>query len=126
MDADMVFEPAEDSEGNKHEVNGSSFILLQNSSDRTLRENAFHSFYQGYRQHINTFAATYSGCVKGAVAEAHVRHYGSSREMSWRMTTFLFLSYDNLIDTVHKRMDLMYRYVRRTEAHLKTGRTALL
>jgi len=119
MDADMVFEPAEDSEGNKHEVSGSSFILLQNSSDRTLRENAFHSFYQGYRQHINTFAATYSGCVKGAVAEARVRHYGSSREMSMSHDNIPVSVYDNLIDTVHKRMDLMYRYVRLRKRILK-------
>jgi oligoendopeptidase F len=112
MDADLVFEPVKDSEGNEHEVSGSSFILLQNSNDRTLRENAFHSFYKGYRQHINTFAATYSGCVKGAVAEARVRHYGSSREMSMASDNIPVSVYDNLIDTVHKRMDLMYRYVR--------------
>ena len=111
MDADMVFEPAKDSQGNEHEVSGSSFILLQNSLDRTLRENAFHSFYKGYRQHINTFAATYSGCVKGAVAEARVRHYPSSRAMSMAANNIPVSVYDNLIDTVHKRMDLMYRYV---------------
>jgi len=111
MDADMVFEPAKDSQGNEHEVSGSSFILLQNSLDRTLRENAFHSFYKGYRQHINTFAATYSGCVKGAVAEARVRHYPSSRAMSMAADNIPVSVYDNLIDTVHKRMDLMYRYV---------------
>lgn len=111
MDADMVFEPAKDSQGNEYEVSGSSFILLQNSLDRTLRENAFHSFYKGYRQHINTFAATYSGCVKGAVAEARVRHYPSSRAMSMAADNIPVSVYDNLIDTVHKRMDLMYRYV---------------
>lgn len=112
MDADMVFSPAKDAEGKEHEVTGSSFIMLQNSHDRILRENAFHSFYKGYRQHINTFASTYSGCVKGAVAEARVRHYQSSREMSMAADNIPVSVYDNLIDTVHKRMDLMYRYLR--------------
>lgn len=112
MDADMVFEPVKDSQGIEREVSGSSFILLENSLDRTLRQNAFHSFYKGYRQHINTFAATYSGCVKGAVAEAKVRHYQSSREMSMASDNIPIAVYDNLIDTVHKKMNLMYRYVR--------------
>ena len=43
MDADLVFEPAADSEGVSHEVTGSNFILLQTSPDRTLRKNAFKS-----------------------------------------------------------------------------------
>ncbi|MCH3961942.1 MAG: oligoendopeptidase F [Solobacterium sp.] len=118
-DADMVFEPVKDSEGKEHEVSGSSYILLQTSSDRVLRENAFHSYYKGYRQHINTFAATYSGCVKGAVAEAKVRHYGSSREMSLAADNIPTSVYDNLIAAVHARMDLMYRYVRLRKRILK-------
>lgn len=118
-DADLVFEPVKDSEGKEHEVSGSSYILLQTSSDRVLRENAFHSYYKGYRQHINTFAATYSGCVKGAVAEAKVRHYGSSLEMSLAADNIPAAVYDNLIATVHARMDLMYRYVRLRKRILK-------
>ena len=40
------------------------------STDRTLRENAFHSYYKSYREHINTFAASYAGAIKAATAEA--------------------------------------------------------
>lgn len=119
MDADMVFESAKDSEGQEHEVSGSSYILLQNSHDRTLRMNAFHSLYKGYQQHINTFAATYSGCVKGSVAQAKVRHYGSSREMSMANDNIPTSVYDNLIATVHSHMDLMYRYLRLRKRILK-------
>lgn len=119
MDADMVFDSVKDSEGQEHEVSGSSFILLQNSNDRTLRENAFRSFYKGYRQHINTFAATYSGCVKEAVTQAQVRHYDSSRAMSMYNDNIPVSVYDNLIDTVHQRMDLMYRYIRLRKRILK-------
>lgn len=93
-------------------MSGSSYILLQSSSDRTLRENAFRSFYKGFREHINTFAQTYSGCVKAATTEAAMRGYGSSREMSMSGDNIPVSVYDNLIDTVHMRMDLMYRYVK--------------
>ena len=47
-----------DGEGVSHEVNGSSYILLQGSDDRELRKNSFQSLYKGYKQHINTFAST--------------------------------------------------------------------
>lgn len=111
QDADLVFEPAKDSEGKEHEVSGSSYILLQSSTDRTLRENAFRSFYKTYRQHINTFAATYSGTVKAAVATAAARHYASSREMSVMQENVPIAVYDNLIEAVRKYMPAMYRYV---------------
>ena len=95
QDADLLFDPALDSEGQEHEVTGSNYILLQTSTDRTLRKNAFESLYKGYRTHINTFAASYSGCVKGAAAEAAARHYESSRAMSMDGENIPAEVYDN-------------------------------
>ena len=112
QDADLLFDPALDSEGQEHEVTGSNYILLQTSTDRTLRKNAFESLYKGYRTHINTFAASYSGCVKGAVAEAAARHYESSRAMSMDGENIPAEVYDNLIATVRQYMPAMYRYER--------------
>ena len=110
QDADLLFDSAVDSEGNEHEVTGSNYILLQTSRDRTLRKNAFQSLYKGYREHINTFAAAYSGCVKGAAAEAAARHYESSRAMSMDGENIPASVYDNLIETIHQYMPAMYRY----------------
>ena len=111
QDADMVFEPVKDSQGNTVEVTGSNYILLQSSNDRTLRENAFRSYYKGYRQHINTFAATYAADIKAAVAEAKVRHYESSRAMSMAGENIPASVYDNLVTTVRAHLPAMYRYV---------------
>ncbi len=110
-DADMVFEPAADKDGVMHEVSGANYILLQTSKDRTLRENAFRSFYKGYQQHINTYAASYAAEVKAAAAQASVRHYASSREMYMADENIPASVYDNLIDVVHEYMPLMHRYV---------------
>ena len=111
QDADLVFDSVQDGAGNKVEVTGSNYIMLQMSQDRTLRKNAFTSFYKGYRQHVNTFASAYSGAVKAATAEASVRHYASSRAMSMAGENIPAAVYDNLIDTVRKHMPAMYRYV---------------
>ena len=111
QDADLTFAPVKDQDGAETEVSGSNYILLQSSTDRTLRENSFRSYYAGYRSHINTFAASYSGAVKAAAREAAVRKYASSREMSLAGEHIPVSVYDTLVETVHAHMDAMYRYV---------------
>ena len=119
QDADMVFDSVKDSKDEDTEVTGSNYILLQSSDDRTLRKNAFESLYKGYRQHINTFASTYSGCVKASVAEAVARNYESSRAMHMFGENIPAEVYDNLIATVRKHMPTMYRYVELRKKLLK-------
>ena len=111
-DADMVFDAVKNGEGETVEVTGSNFVPLEMSTDRTLRENAFRSYYKSYRQHINTFAASYSGAVKAAAAEAAARSYPSSRAMSMAGENLPVEVYDNLVATVRKHMPAMHRYVR--------------
>lgn len=112
QDADLTFDSVKDGVGEEHEVTGSNYILLQTSSDRTLRENSFRSFYKTYRNHINTFAATYAGAVKAATAEAAARHYESSRAMSMAGENIPAEVYDNLVASVRTHLPLMYRYVK--------------
>lgn len=111
QDADLAFDSVKDEAGEEHQVTGSNYILLQTSSDRTLRENSFRSFYKTYRSHINTFAATYAGAVKAATAEAAARHYESSRAMSMAGENIPAEVYDNLVAAVRAHLPLMYRYV---------------
>ena len=111
-DADITFDSVKDSEGREHEVTGSSYIPLQMSNDRVLRENAFRSYYRTYKQFIHTFAATYAGTIKTCTTEARLRGFASSREMSMFANNIPVRVYDNLIETVHKYMPSMYRYVK--------------
>ncbi len=109
--ADLLFAPAADAKGEEHEVTGSNYILLQTSEDRVLRENAFRNYYKTFKEHINTFSAAYAGAVKGAAATAAARRYSSSRAMSMAEEHVPEMVYDHLIETVHKYMPVMYRYV---------------
>ena len=111
MDADMVFDPITTKDGETIDVTGANYILLQSNKDRDIREKAFKSFYKGYKQHINTFTATYSSNVKADAFQAETRHYPSARAMSMAHSNIPESVYDGLIDTVHKHMDSMYRYV---------------
>ena len=111
-DADLIFDEAIDKDGEKHQLSESSYIPLEMSQDRELRESAFRAYYKTYGQHIHTFASAYAGCVKGATAEARLRGYDSSRQMSMASDNIPETVYDNLISSVRNHMDLMYRYLR--------------
>ena len=111
-DADLLFDAVKDGSGETVEVTGSNFVPLEMSTDRTLRENAFHSYYKSYREHINTFAASYAGAIKAATAEAAARNYPSSRAMAMAGENVPAEVYDNLIATVRKHIPAMHRYVR--------------
>ncbi|MGN1398422.1 MAG: oligoendopeptidase F [Erysipelotrichaceae bacterium] len=110
-DSDLVFEPIKDSNGVEYPLSESSYIHYQMSDDRTLRLNAFKSYYKTYKQHIHTFASAYRAEVKTAVTEAKLRGYDSSRQMSLSKNNIPLSVYDNLIESVHKHLDLMYRYL---------------
>ncbi|MGM9943076.1 MAG: oligoendopeptidase F [Erysipelotrichaceae bacterium] len=110
-DSDLTFDDIVDNEGKKYPLSESSYIHYQMSDDRTLRKSAFESYYKTYKQHIHTFASAYRAQVKTAVTEARLRGYGSSREMSLSKNNIPLSVYDNLIETVHRHLNLMYRYL---------------
>ena len=110
MDADMKFEDAVDSEGKKYALSNNNFVFLENSKDRVLRESAFRNFYETYKNHNYTLASTFNGAIKKATAEAKVRKYTSSRNMEMDSDNIPEFVYDNLIETIHKHINLMHRY----------------
>lgn len=112
MDADMTFAPIKGEDGKEIPVTSSNYILLQSSKDRKIREESFKSFYDGFRKHINTFTATYAANVKKDVFMARTRHYDSARGMSMSGENIPEYVYDNLVETVHKHMPAMHRYVK--------------
>ena len=110
-DSDLTFDDIVDDEGKKYPLSESSYIHYQMSDDRTLRKSAFESYYKTDKQHIHTFASAYRAQVKTAVTEARLRGYGSSREMSLSKNNIPLSVYDNLIESVHRHLNLMYRYL---------------
>lgn len=106
-DADLLFDAVKDGSGETVEVTGSNFVPLEMSTDRTLRENAFHSYYKSYRGALNTFAASYAGAHKAPPAEAAARNYPSSRAMAMAGENVPAEVYDNLVATVRKHIPAM-------------------
>lgn len=112
MDADLTWDDIKDPDtGESIPVNSANYIPHQMNPDRRIREAAFRSYYKGYRQFINTFATTYQYRVKEDALVARLRSYPSSRAMSLAADNIPESVYDSLVETVHKHLPAMYRYV---------------
>ena len=111
-DADIKFADALDKDGNPHTVNQGTFVPIQSGPDRVLRKNAYESLYQGFANFKNTAAALLNAQNKQLKFFAEARHYDNAFEASLNNTNVPTSVYLNLIESVHKNMDKMHRYVR--------------
>ena len=109
--ADIKFPSVPDSEGTMHALTNSSYIPLVEGADRTLRKNAFDALYHTYEQFRNTLASLYDAEVKGRIFNARTRKYPSILEAALSRNEVPVSVYKNLIDTVHKNMSYMHKYV---------------
>ena len=110
--ADLKFEDALDSNGKKYPVTQSTFVPSLESSDRVLRKNAYESLYHGFLNFENTAASLLNAQNKQLKFYADIRKYDSAFEAALDGNNVPTSVYLNLIDTVHKHMDKMHRYVR--------------
>ena len=109
--ADMTFPAVTDSQGVSHPLTNGSYISLMERSDRTLRENAFHSFYGVYQSFENTLAAAYNAEVRKNLFFAKARKYRSALASALEPVEVPEAVYHNLVDTVRKNLPKMHRYM---------------
>ena len=112
VDADLKFPEVVGSDGEKTLLSNGRFVTTQMSGDRKLRKEAFEAFYARYKEFINTFAALYDGQVKQQIFFARARKYPSTFEAAVSAVNVSPTVCDNLIESVHRNLDKMHRYVR--------------
>ena len=109
--ADITFSSIEDENGIQTEVTHGRYLQLMENKDRRVRQEAFTALYSSYGKLINTLAATYSNSVKKDIFYARAKKYDSVIGASLFADNIPKSVYDNLIATVRKNLDSMYRYV---------------
>lgn len=109
--ADIKFGSILDEEGDEVEVTHGRYIGFMESSDRRVRKEAFEHVYDAYEKLKNTLATTYNYNTKTDVITAKIRKYSSARHAALSTDNIPLSVYDNLIDTVNSRLDLLHRYV---------------
>lgn len=110
-DADLTFEDALDSKGDAHQVTHGSYVPLMMSTDKTLRENAYHSLYATYKQFRNTFAATLGAQNKQLKFYSDARKYPSMLASALDGNEVPTEVYTNLIEAVHENFAALHKYV---------------
>ena len=100
-----------DEDGNLVELTNSNYIKFMNSKNRSVRENAFNNMYKYWASIKNTVASSYKGQIKENFFNSSVKKYDSPLQMSLYADAIDESVYHNLIDTVHKNMNLMYDYI---------------
>ncbi|HEX4213559.1 MAG TPA: oligoendopeptidase F [Candidatus Dormibacteraeota bacterium] len=122
--AELGFRPAEDSQGNTHEVAQASFSDLVTSPDRTLRRNAFESYTDAHLGRAKTMAACLSAGVQRDAFLARVQRYDDSLEAATAPGHIPSSVFHNVIDTFRDNVGVWHRYWRVRRAALKLDRLA--
>jgi oligoendopeptidase F len=117
--ADLKFPKVKDEHGEEIELTQGRYIQFLESKDREVRKAAFKAMYETYGKLKNTIAATLSANVTKNVFYANARKYPSTLEMSLYGDNIPKDVYVNLINTIHKYLPLMHRYMELRKKLLK-------
>lgn len=109
--ADSAYPPVIDRDGNELPLTNGSYISLMENPDRQIRKDAFMNLYHTLEKHQNTSAAVLSSQINQLKFFAQARKYPSTMEAALNVTNVPVSVYKNLIETVHKNMDYMYKYM---------------
>lgn len=109
--ADLTFPAIKDDDGNEVELTHGRYINFLESEKQEVRRDAFEAMYGTYKKYINTFASTLSGQVKKDNFNAKVRQYDSARQAALDNNNIPEQVYDNLVEAVNDRIELLHRYV---------------
>ena len=111
QNADLRFPYIADVEGNRIRITHGNFIDFLKDKDRSLRKQVFREVYGTYKKWGNTIAATYLSHLKQERFFAKMRNYSSVRAMHLDHGNISESVYDNLIETVHKHLPALHRYM---------------
>ncbi|MCT4597041.1 MAG: oligoendopeptidase F [Vallitalea sp.] len=109
--ADLKFPSIKDSEGNDVELTKGRYVTFMESTDRRVRKDAFETLYATYTKYKNTLASIYNANIKKDIFNMKARKFNSTCEASLFENNIPVAVYDQLIETVHKFLPLMHRYV---------------
>jgi oligoendopeptidase F len=109
-DADLKWGALKNEKGELVELSTATFSTFLHSPKRSVRKAAFHAFYEQYKNHENTLAATLAGSVQRDVYYAKARNYPSAVEGALFHDNVPIAVYDNLVASVHANMPAVYQY----------------
>lgn len=108
--ADVKFDDIKDSNGKTYKMNNSVYAVYGESTDRTLRKNAYKSMNGGYGKLNQTLAMIYMGSVKTDCFYSKIRKFNSSLDASLYGEDVDKSVYDALIEGVNNNLKIFHSY----------------
>lgn len=118
-DTDLKWPVITDEHGIGVELGHSSFSKFLQSPKRSVRKEAFHTYYTEYEKHKHTLAASYNASVQRDVFYSKARKYPSARESSLFQDNVPTAVYDALLAAIHKHLPTNHRYLALRQRALK-------
>lgn len=109
-DSDLTFGEIKDEDGNEIELTESNYGKYVSSFDSNVRKQAFEKLFSTYKNFKTTITTIYNGDIDANINLAKVRKYPSALEASLYSDNVNVSVYNNLIETVHKNLDALYKY----------------
>ena len=116
--ADIEF-PEVVADGKKIRLTQGNFTEFMHDPDRNLRRQAHNGLYKTYSNYSNTLGATYSSSIKGDLFQSRVRRYKSALDSALNPDNLPVSFYDNLLDSVHRHLPALQRYMEIKKKALK-------
>src|SRR5699024_7686103 len=109
--ADLTFPVVKNEEGEDVRLSHGLYGQLIESTNRSVREEAFKSLYEVYDGVKNTFASTLSVNVWVHNYNAKVHHYDSARAQALAANYIPESVHETLLDVVGSHLHLLHRYM---------------
>ncbi len=108
--AEIVFRPAKNSQGEEIAVSQGNFDAIRSDADRELRRTAWESYADGYLAFKNTLASNYTASAKRDIFLARARRFDTAVEASLFENNIPVEVFQNLVDTFRKNIPTWHRY----------------
>ena len=109
-DSEMKFGNIIDEDNNKIELTQSNFSKYIMSNNRNVRKNAFNKIYKTFENYKNTISLTYLNNVDNDINLIKIYKYNSTLEKELFDDNIDISLYNNLIESVHNKLDILYEY----------------
>ena len=109
-DSDLTFGNIHNETGDLVELTCSNYSVYIESSNRTVRKEAFDTLYKTYEQFSNTFASTIYGNIKENITISRIKKYNSVLEWCLYPDEVDETIYNNLIKTVNDNLNILFKY----------------
>ncbi len=106
-------------DGEEQELSHGSYQVLLKHRDRAVRKAAFEGYYRVYDELKNTISTTLTTSIQKDLFYSRARRFPGTRESMLFAENMPLEVYDNLIETVSKNLEPLYRYYELRKKALK-------